>query len=409
MKLAAWLEKIQKLHPVKWDLGLDRVGEVGRRMQVLKPAKTVFMIAGTNGKGSTCEVLSRLCTELDLDVGKTTSPFLIDYNEQIEVNGQPVSDEVIAAAFERIDRARADISLTYFEFGALAALDIFSGLALDVAILEVGLGGRLDAMNIVDADISIITKIDVDHQAWLGNDRETIAREKAGILRESRPCIFVDPDPPRSLFEAAVAKGAICFCLGRDFHLSQGILRQGQHEFLLHNCSLPEPSAVAAIQGMLAAGYKLNQQLLDRALSRASLPGRYQVLRHQGRTTILDVAHNPGAARYLLEKLRQDGVKTTRAVVGMYADKDITSVFQILSPVISDWYLCELDRDRAAPSGQLLRTLSDSCGLSGRTYDKVAHAYKSANADAKSDDVILVFGSFPVVAGVLRYLERPGN
>ncbi len=408
MNLAEWLAKIQKVHPLAWDLGLERVGEVGRRLKVLKPAKTVFLVAGTNGKGSTCEYLAGLCNELGLTYGKTTSPYLQNYNEQIVVDGDRVDDAEIVSAFEIIDETRGDITLTYFEYGALAALHIFTQKQLDVAIVEIGLGGRLDAMNIVDADISIITRIDVDHQNWLGDTREAIAREKAGILRTDRPCIFVDPDPPDSLFEEVKSKQAICNCLGRDFFYDAGVLNIDNKEFLLRNCLLPESSAVAAVCSMLVAGFDLDQQMVDQAVSKARLPGRYQIIDDGiNQKTILDVAHNPNAAEYLLKKLKEDRLTSNRAVVGMYADKDIGKVFEILSPVISEWYLCDTPTERGAKSDELVTTLSDSCGLTGRTYDKISSAYKAAKADSKSDDVILVFGSFPVVAAVLRHLDLP--
>ncbi len=236
MTLKEWLEKIHQLHPRKWDLGLERVGSVGLRLNVLKPAERLFLVAGTNGKGSTCEFLSRLCHELGISYGTTTSPFLLDYNEQININGQPVDDAEIVSAFETIDEARRDISLTYFEFGALAALLIFSRHELDVAIVEVGLGGRLDAMNIVEPDLSIVTRVDIDHQEWLGIDRERIGREKAGILRAGRPGVFVDSDPPQSLFEEAEKLGVKTYCMGEDISFENDILTFKDQRYNLANC-----------------------------------------------------------------------------------------------------------------------------------------------------------------------------
>jgi dihydrofolate synthase/folylpolyglutamate synthase len=405
MILDEWLSKIRQLHPVKWDLGLDRVGEVGRRLDLIRPAGTVFLIAGTNGKGSTCEFLAQLCRELGLSYGKTTSPFLLRYNEQIVVDGAQVSDQEICEAFARIEGVRADISLTYFEFGALAALDIFKRRHLDVAIVEIGLGGRLDAMNIIDPDVSIITQIDIDHCEWLGENREAIGREKAGILRAGKPCVCVDPEPPESIFEVARSLGVSVRSIDCGFSLSDEKLDVGNRQYELRNLQLPVPSAGAAIIAMMEAGFNLDQGHVDRAARNASLPGRFQVLQQYKRKTILDVAHNPNAARYLVQKLIKEGFSNVQAVAGMYADKDIEQVFQILTPVVSKWHLCDLEDDRAASSADLMQCLLSSCGLSGQTYDKVSLAYEAAVRQAEETEIVLVFGSFPVVASVLIYLE----
>ncbi|HIG40509.1 MAG: bifunctional tetrahydrofolate synthase/dihydrofolate synthase [bacterium] len=412
MTLDLWLNKIRQLHPVKWDLGLERVGEVGERMGVIKPATTVFLVAGTNGKGSTCEFLAQLCHALGLSYGKTTSPFLLKYNEQIIVDGKQVADQEICDAFERIEHSRNKISLTYFEFGALAALDIFNRKHLDVAIIEIGLGGRLDAMNIVDPEVCIITRIDVDHQQWLGDNRESIGREKAGILRAGRPGICVDPAPPDSVFSAARELGIEIQSLGQGFSVEDELLTVGDHQFRLSNLQLPLPSAVAAVCGTLAAGFKLTQKLVDQAMSKARLDGRFQVLpmlekrsEKRSRKTILDVAHNPGAAEYLCQKLHDQGISSVQAVTGMYGDKDIEQIFRVLTPLVAKWHLCDLDDERAASGDEMRQRLSSSCGLSGETYGKVSLAYDAATRAANEDEVILVFGSFPVVAAVLKYLE----
>ena len=406
MTLKEWLEKIHQLHPRKWDLGLERVGSVGLRLNVLKPAERLFLVAGTNGKGSTCEFLSRLCHELGISYGTTTSPFLLDYNEQININGQPVDDAEIVSAFETIDEARRDISLTYFEFGALAALLIFSRYELDVAIVEVGLGGRLDAMNIVEPDLSIVTRVDIDHQEWLGIDREGIGREKAGILRAGRPGVFVDSDPPQSLFEEAEKLGVKTYCMGEDISFENDILTFKDQRYNLANCSLPAPSLVAAICALQIEGFQISQEHVDRTKSKANLAGRFQVIDTEPKV-ILDVAHNQDAARFLLNKLKSKGYTSVRAVIGMYTDKDVEQVFQILSPLIREWYLCDLDVERGSSAQELLRRLSDSCGCEGKTYDKVAVAYEAATTDSQEGEVVLVFGSFAVVAAALRCLQIP--
>lgn len=232
MKLADWLQRIEQQHPVKWDLGLARVSEVGRRLGVLSPAPLVFLVAGTNGKGSTCEYITQLCRARHLKVGKSTSPHLLRFNERIEIDGEPASDALICGAFEAIDQARAEISLTYFEYGTLAALVIFKQLAVDVAVLEIGLGGRLDAMNIVDPDVSVITRIALDHQSWLGDTRELIGAEKAGILRAGIPCVLVDRAPPISILEQAKALQVPLYALGAEFDHAESslwITQEGDH------------------------------------------------------------------------------------------------------------------------------------------------------------------------------------
>jgi dihydrofolate synthase/folylpolyglutamate synthase len=404
MDLAAWLEKIQQVHPKDWDLGLDRVGKVGHRLDVLKPAPLVFLVAGTNGKGSTCEFLAGYCRSLNLRYGKTTSPFLNHYNEQIVVDGVPVSDEIIVEAFAEIDRVRGDISLSYFEFGALAALMIFKSAAVDVAILEIGLGGRLDAMNIVDPDVSIITKFAFDHQDWLGDSRELIAIEKAGVMRANKPVVLVDLDPPESLLSEATRQGALASFIQRDFYWREQRLEVDDQIWLLPETQLPMQSAIAATLGMTKAGYELTQSLVSQVLSEASLPGRLQHVSNAP-TIILDVAHNPDAAEYLFKQLEKLGITDVQAVVGLFKDKDIAGVFQHLAPLIDGWHLLGLPEERGASSDQLAGVLSDSCGLSGKTYDKVGYALESAKEAAGAEGTVLVFGSFVTVAAVLKYLE----
>lgn len=403
MELAAWLEKIQKLHPKEWDLGLERVGEVGRRLDVLKPAPMVYLVAGTNGKGSTCEVLAGYCQALNLSYGKTTSPFFSRYNEQIVIDGKPVDDKQIADAFAEIEKVRGEISLSYFEFGALAALLIFKRQSVDVAILEIGLGGRLDAMNIVDPNVSIITRIALDHQDWLGDTRDIIAIEKAGIMRRDKAVVMVDPNPPQSLMVEAQRQGARPFQMFRDFTVEENWLAFQTQRFELPKTKLPLPSAVAATVAFLTGGYELTQQQVTEVLESASLIGRYQRL--AGDTDfILDVAHNPDAASFLAGKLKSDGESQLQAVVGVYRDKDIAGIFQHLAPHVGDWHFINLPGDRGASAEHLAAVLSDTCGLTAQTYDKVSFAVEAAKNRSKPNGKVLVFGSFLTVAVVLEYL-----
>jgi len=425
MNLNQWLDKIQTVHPVAWDLGLERVGEVGRRLDLLKPAKLVFLIAGTNGKGSTCEVLAQLCHVKNLSYGKTTSPFLLRYNEQFVINGEEVEDQLIISAFEKIDKARGDISLSYFEFGALTALLLFKQEKVEVAILEIGLGGRLDAMNIVDADVSIITRIAIDHVEWLGSNREDIAREKAGVYRNGHPCIIVDSNPPESLFEEASNRSVDARFIGRDFFFCDNKLTLDNREFQIPRGHLPSHSILAGVNAFLAASLDLAQVDIDEAVMQAKLPGRYQ--KHQVKSPrgqdlmiILDVAHNPNAAEYLLDTLRGEGFSQVQAIVGMYRDKDLDQILNILAPVIRDWHFPALDNERASSPEKLSAHLLGCCGLEGTTYDKVSAAYEAAlhvvdesfieepfakQPFIEEKGVILVFGSFSIVAAMLQQLN----
>ncbi|MFT7091871.1 MAG: dihydrofolate synthase/folylpolyglutamate synthase, partial [Candidatus Azotimanducaceae bacterium] len=376
----------------------------GRKLDLLKPAAKVFIVAGTNGKGSTCEYLARYCQALNLSYGKATSPFLSVYNEQIVVNGQLASDDTISAAFAEIDQARGTISLSYFEFGALAAMLIFKQSKVDVAILEVGLGGRLDAMNIVYPDVSVITRIALDHQNWLGDSREAIAVEKAGVMRRNVPVVIVDPEPPESLINEANRQGAIAKVIQRDFQVVDDELAVEGQTFQLPQTRLPLPSAVAATVAFLAVAYPLDQKTVSHVLESSQLPGRFQKIPGSP-ALILDVAHNPDAAGYLLNKLALEGYGNLQAVVGLYKDKDIAGVFQHLSPMIRDWHFVDLPGERAASAEHLQAVLSDSCGLSGKTYDKVGHAIEAAKRRSDPEGTVLVFGSFLTVAAVLEYLD----
>lgn len=276
MKLNEWLVKISQVHPVAWDLGLARVSTVANRMGILSPANKTVLIAGTNGKGSTCECLLQLAMQAGLNCGKATSPFLVDYNEQIVINGEPVSDEAICEAFELIDSHRQEVTLTYFEYGTLAALQIFSSSQLDLAILEIGLGGRLDAMNIVNPDLSIITKIALDHEQWLGDNREVIGHEKAGIMRADTPCVIVDPDPPASLLSEAALHQSPLSVLGTDFQLQNETFLKGDTAISLRQCGLPLPSASAAIEACRLLDFGLTHEDIEEVLSQVTLPGRFQ-------------------------------------------------------------------------------------------------------------------------------------
>lgn len=407
MNLSQWLEKLQTQHSKDWDLGLARVGEVGARLDVLKPAKSAILVAGTNGKGSTCAYLEAYCQSFNLTYGKTTSPHLQRYNEQVVINGQAVSDEALISAFKEIEAARQDISLSYFEFGALAAFILFKQHKIDVAIVEIGLGGRLDAMNIVEPDLSIITKIDLDHQDWLGDNREVIAVEKAGVMRAGKPVICVDEDPPRSIESEARRQKARLFQLGRDFHLKADVLHivtaEEERHWQLPKTQLPLPSAMAATVAMVQLGYTIDQPTATQVLTDTALPGRYQRIIGPP-NVILDVAHNPNAVRHLRKRLESEGLADLHVVIGMFRDKDHASIFQHLSPLVSTWHLVDLPGERGASAELLNGVLSDSCGLTGNTYGKVSTAM--AAAISASQNTVLVMGSFVTIAAALDHFQH---
>ena len=393
LSLDHWLSYIQEVHPVGWDLGLDRVSEVGRRLKLLHPAVTTILVAGTNGKGSTCEYLERFAMANGLSVGKSTSPHIHHFNERIAIDGVPVPDQSIVRAFQEIESARKEITLTYFEFATLASLFLFCEQNVDVAILEVGLGGRLDAMNIVDPDLTIITHISLDHQDWLGNTRAEIAREKAGIMRAGVSCIVADRDPPESVYEYALEIGASLYIIGRDFESLEDI-----------DTVLPRDSFDAAQQASKMLGWDVSGSEEIGVTTR--LTGRRTVIKDKCEV-LLDVAHNPAAAASLAEHLRAhwDG-RDIHAVIGMYKDKDIESVSGILMPLFKTCHLTNLDEPRGEDADRILGRLSVKPAGNVETYVNIEDALDGARKEASPADLILVCGSFPVVSGVLQLLSQ---
>ena len=393
LSLDHWLSYIQEVHPVGWDLGLNRVSEVGRRLKLLHPAATTILVAGTNGKGSTCEYLERFAIANGLSIGKSTSPHVHQFNERIAIDGVPLPDQSIVRAFQEIESARKEITLTYFEFATLASLFLFCEQKVDVAILEVGLGGRLDAMNIVDPDLTIITSISLDHQDWLGNTREEIAREKAGIMRAGVSCIVADRDPPESVYEYALEIGASLYIIGRDFDSVEDI-----------DTVLPRDSFDAAQQASKMLGWDVSGSEEIGVTTR--LTGRRTVMEDKCEV-LLDVAHNPAAAISLAEHLRAHwGGRDIHAVIGMYKDKDIESVSGILMPLFKTCHLTSIGEPRGEGADRLLRRLSVKPAGNVETYVKIKDALDGARKEASPADLILVCGSFPVVSGVLQLLNQ---
>jgi dihydrofolate synthase/folylpolyglutamate synthase len=416
--LAGWLEYIEQLHPKTIALGLDRVQQV-RRVLALDPAFPVITVGGTNGKGSVCAMLEAILDLAGYRVGCYTSPHLLRYNERVRIGRSEAADADLARAFAAVEQARQAVPLTYFEMGTLAAMWLFMQQRVEAAVFEVGLGGRLDAVNAFDADCAVVTSVDIDHVDFLGGDRETIGYEKAGIFRSGRPAVCADPAPPASLTQHAGAIGARLLRIGADFGVTvqdrqwQYWGPRGRRNALPHPVLRGTPqlaNAAAAITALESLRERLPVSVNDlrSGLLRAEIPGRFQVL--PGRpAVILDVAHNPQAARALAASLAAMNPRgRTYAVLGMLKDKDIAGVVEALKPAIAHWFIAGLEVARGAGVGDLDEALAQA-GVEARTRSSdVAAAYTQACDMATENDRILVFGSFYTVATVMRMRASRG-
>lgn len=418
--LADWLAYLEQLHPTAIDMGLDRVRAVAARMAMTRPAPLVVTVTGTNGKGSTCAFIASLLNAQGLKIGSYSSPHLLRYNERVLLSGREASDAELCEAFAVVEAARGEISLTYFEMGTLAAFWLFERAGLDAVVLEVGLGGRLDAVNIVDADLAVITNIGLDHADWLGNSRESVAYEKAGILREGKPALCGDLDPPQPLLDHANSLSAPLLLRGRDFDLAMGArdwhwrgVDAAGAPLELHGLpllTLPMENAALALQAYAMLGLPWDPARLARALLQTRVVGRLdsrQVVWNGRRIALLlDVGHNPHAAAFLAQRLEQRPVVgTRRAVFGLLADKDLTGVLDALAPSISDWAVAPLPTPRTQSATQLAQALLER-GASVSEYATIEQALDAQCARAESVDEILVFGSFYCVAAALEWLEQ---
>jgi dihydrofolate synthase/folylpolyglutamate synthase len=400
--LAAWLAFIERQHPQAIAMGLDRVSAVWRRMAVTLNCP-VITVGGTNGKGSTCAMLESILRAAGYRTGLYTSPHLVTYNERVRLAGVEASDERLATGFEAVEAARGDTPLTYFEYGTLAAMWVLRDV--EAAILEVGLGGRLDAVNVVDADCAVLTSVGIDHVDYLGPDRESIGREKAGIFRAGRAAVVADPDPPRSVLEGER------LLIGRDFGYMAEPTQwtywgpRGKRAGLAHPAlrgAIQLRNASAALCALDALGLPIAMQDVRRGLAEVALPGRFQVL--PGRPQIiLDVAHNVQAAQTLADNLAASGfAPETIAVCGMLRDKDIAGVFHALAPRITRWHLASLSGPRAASAEALAQHVSEPRAL----YASPVEAFQAALERAGEGDKIVVFGSFLTVGEVLAWLKN---
>ena len=416
--LADWLAWQESLHFTAIELGLDRCNKVAGRMGLLQPGSKVISISGTNGKGSSAAMLDTILRQSGYKVGTYTSPHLTRYNERICIDGKQVKDDELCQSFHRIDQARGDISLTYFEFGTLAALDIFQRSELDIVILEVGLGGRLDAVNILDADIALVVTVDMDHEKWLGYTREIIGREKAGIFRRDRPAVCSDLAAPDSISAYAQEAGALLYLAGQDFTYTIG------SDTWTWRCpdkvyeGLPKPGINNTRQVQNAAGvlmaletmadeFPVNQETIKACMRDFRLAGRFQVIPGEI-PCILDVAHNRQAVSALVENVKKISCHgETHIVIGMLKDKNHAAVFEELEEIADRWYVAELQADRAASLTELTGALGkyeDEAKI--KQFRTVYEALADAEACSYIGDRIIVTGSFVTVGIAIDYLKR---
>jgi len=414
--LAEWLAYIERIHPKSIQLGLERVAKV-RSALGLSVRAALFTVAGTNGKGSTCAMLESILLAAGYRVGLYTSPHLVRYNERVRIDGVAVGDASLCEAFEAVEAARGDTTLTYFEFGTLAACKIFATGPLDAVILEVGLGGRLDAVNAFDCDCAILTSVALDHMDYLGDTREEIGAEKAGIFRAGKPAIVADPDPPTSVTGHAAAIGAELQLIGRDFgyrkERQQWLFwgRRGRRSGLAYP-ALRGPAQLLNASAALAALDALHERLptatqdVRDGLAKVELPARFQTL--PGRpAVVLDVAHNPQAAAVLAENLADMGFfPETYAVFGMLRDKDMVGVCRAMKGRVSKWFTADLSVQRGASAAMLAEAIRESqAGGEVRGFPTPREAYAEARNRAGENDRIVVFGSFYTVAEVMVAAE----
>jgi len=417
--LAEWLTLLEARHPSEIDLGLDRVAAVWsalveRRRQQQNPIQLakVITVAGTNGKGSSIASMQAIMLQHGYSVGATTSPHFIHYNERICLQGEPVSDAAIVDAFAEIEAARGVISLTYFEFGALAALLIFAGANLDVILLEVGLGGRLDAINIIDADVAVVTSISLDHQAWLGDTRELIAAEKLGIARRGKPLVIGEADSPPGFSQMIAATDAEALVIGVDFSIdiqadqfsAQLLSADGKPRLFEHlpTSGLLPINKTLAIQALLSAGFALEDEAVFDGLNKLRLVGRQQRLKVNGINVILDVAHNPAAAIALANNLPPISGRYS-AVASVLADKDWAAIVEPLASIFSDWQIAEISDTERATKGQTLIEVVYNAGLICSLHETLEEAFLKALEQADAEDTVVVFGSFYSVSAVLKF------
>ena len=416
--LQGWLKWQESLHSLDIDLGLERVAQVFHALNPDYAKPPTITVAGTNGKGSSVAYLEAIYTAQGYRVGAYTSPHILKYNERIKVGGKPVSDKQICEAFVRIESVRGTTSLSYFEFGTLAALDIFSRAQVDVQLLEVGLGGRLDAVNIIDPDVALISSISIDHVEWLGGTREAIGRAKAGIFRPASPAIIGDPAPPGSLMQSAIEQQALLYCIGKDF----GYTKQttGWDWFFADQqmVQLPEPglkgehqyrnaSAVILAVTQMMKTLPVTEVSIKQGLRNVYLAGRFQLI--DGDTPVLlDVGHNPQAVKTLADYVTAVFPdRRIHAVFSMMKDKDIAGVLEIMNLVVYDWFFAPLFNTRATTEAVMREIFSQSpVSRVSFGFSSFNEAFSAAKNQSQQGDLLLVFGSFFLVSECLAEFEN---
>ena len=413
--LSDWLAYIEQQHPSAIAMGLERVREVAARLQIEAPATHVIVVGGTNGKGSTVAFIEAIGRAAGWKVGTYTSPHLLRYNERVRIDGVEASDAQLVAAFAAVEAARGDTALTYFEFGTLAALWLLQQSALELAVLEIGLGGRLDAVNIIDADVAVITTVDIDHTDWLGEDREAIGAEKAGIIRGWKPVVLGEIDPPSSVLRRAYQLGANAIRAGSDYFHEPIDAQHWRWRDVAQTLELPMPAlqapvqlanAAAAIAALQALPVEVPATAWAQGVAAAQLPGRLQRVARDGVELMLDVGHNPQAARALAQALgKATPAGTTVALYAALADKDVRGVVEALTGCVDQWALAGLEGARGQSAEALRARLQGTAAAQAACHGDVAGALHAVLAEAQPGDRVLVFGSFHTVADALQALH----
>nr|WP_221230674.1 bifunctional tetrahydrofolate synthase/dihydrofolate synthase [Xanthomonas sp. CFBP 8152] len=424
--LSDWLAYIEQQHPQNIAMGLERVREVAARLQIEAPARHVIVVGGTNGKGSTVAFIEAIAQAAGWKVGSYTSPHLLRYNERVRIDGNEAGDAQLVDAFAAVEAARGQTALTYFEYGTLAALWLLQRSGLDLAVLEIGLGGRLDAVNLIDSDVAVITTVDIDHTDWLGEDREAIGTEKAGIIRAWKPVVLGEIDPPSSVLRRAYQVGANAIRAGSDYFFEP---IEAQHpdapqwrwRDVAVTLELPMPAlqapvqlanAAAAIAALQALPVDLPEAAWAQGIANARVAGRLQRSDIDGVQVLLDVGHNPQAARALADALgAQAHTGSTHAIYAALADKDVLGVVEAVAAQVDHWTLAGLDGARGQSAQALQARLRGSAAAQAACHGDVAGALRAVLAQASPGDRVLVFGSFQTVADALNALRsvHPGR
>lgn len=406
--LNEWLFYLESIHSKEIDMGLDRISMVAKRLAISLDKSKVITVAGTNGKGTTCAFIEHALLSQSHSVAVYSSPHIKDFNERLRINAQLIDDQSLITAFNQIELARAEISLTYYEFTTLAALMICQKLQPDFVILEVGLGGRLDATNMIDSDVAVITSIDLDHQAFLGNDRSSIGKEKAGIVRANKPVIIGEPAMPIDVLEFCNKQKAISIVREQEFNVdnqASGSWAWHYKQYSFKNLPqpfIPQDNVATALTTLTVLGIELEQSSVCQWILDTKLEGRTEVIKEQP-LVVLDVAHNPHAARHLAKFVQRQNKQKVFAVTAMLADKDIKATLATMLACVDHWYVGSLDVPRGANKEIMANVLKD-LGKGSNSFDNITDAYRIALDNANNNDMILVFGSFFTVAKIKQSL-----